>query len=217
MDTCVQPTASAAMDDGTRSIAHDKLALLRKLAYAVDSKEASGAKAKGKAKKSSKALKNQWNNIFTQCKLVVAFNPWNVEYPEIRVLYADNFFCEVFGYDESRFGTEIPFSLGNIFGKTTSESTIHEIENSILEFFTASFFINLYRSDGVPLSCHLSTRPLSFAKNAVIPHPRDHICVVTIRSASIVGNSQCNGIGLLGTGSLHKDTTLRTITGDTSS
>ena len=60
-------------------------------------------------------------------------------------------------------------------------------------------FINLYRDDGIPLSCHLSlvnlhTSPTSTLSNTCVNQER--ISIITIRSASSIGNANFCNIGI---------------------
>lgn len=88
------------------------------------------------------------------------------------------------------------------------------IEKAILSGQTAMEYVNLYRADGEVLSCHITVRctpasPSIFAGRKDTQqgggggpndgkHGDERWAILTVRSASVVGNANFVGIGLLG-------------------
>jgi hypothetical protein len=179
-------------------------------------------------------------------KIVVCLQPRNLENNEIVIHYAQEEFLHMFGYDES----SLPMKMSKLYGDATRRDIAFHIQNAILTRKSDLEYINLYRSDGMVMACHISlvsivpdpsmkqattsayahasavaaaslnsntssstsssyssqtsyssTSSSSTISNSLDPVPMrdERWAVMTIRSASAVGNSKFCGIGLLGT------------------
>ena len=151
--------------------------------------------------------KSSWPNIFAQSKAVVSISPVKSDSeacPGISINYCDADFLSTFGYDDCGSG----LLLSSMMGKASSMETLKKIESFLRLGRTATEYINLYRSDGItPLSCHLSLLPLKSHKapvstvNSASFSPGSGAIlwgVITIRSASCVGNARFSGLSFLG-------------------
>jgi hypothetical protein len=134
------------------------------------------------------------------------------------VKFSQDEFLNTFGYNRENFHD---FALSRLFGKSTSRIVVYRIMNCLLSGKATCEYINLYRSNGVGLSCHITMTILSnaekFSVNVNSNNNNNNSTfstsvetsnndtemvkwgVVTIRSASVVGNSKHSGIGILGT------------------
>lgn len=156
------------------------------------------------------AENHSWNDIFAQSKIVVSMEPRNVENSQIMIQHAQADFLQNFGYQSS----DLPMPLSALFGKATIRISIHRIQMAVLMKKSACEFVNLYKSNGIALSCHLSVISLTgcsspqsqsdLGEETVVERPF-RWAVLTIRSASVVGNSKFSGIGLLGTDRIAQD------------
>lgn len=77
------------------------------------------------------------------------------------------------------------------------------IEKAILSGQSAMEYVNLYRADGEVLSCHITVRCIpstSAARKEMQQRGNvdERWAILTVRSASVVGNANYVGIGLLG-------------------
>jgi hypothetical protein len=160
-----------------------------------------------KRKVYKKNNKSSWPNIFVQSKAVVSILPVKSDSHAcagINISYCDADFLSTFGYADCGSG----LLLSSMMGKASSMDTLRKIESLLRLGRTATEYINLYRSDGItPLSCHLSLLPLkshkvpvSAATSAASSPGSGSILwgVITIRSASCVGNARFSGLSFLG-------------------
>ena len=159
-----------------------------------------------------------WPDIFAHCKLVISMTDTLPDLlPElVRVMFADDAFMSTFGYEDCA-------SLGSfnrLMGDASSPATFILVRNFLRSGICGSCYMNLYRSNGVPLSCHLCVVPIrSYREEVSLPPKQDSStanssrsststtvvdksnellttwAVVTIRSASVVGNARLSGIG----------------------
>lgn len=122
------------------------------------------------------------------------------------IRYCDGDFLETFGYTSCGNGDGIFFD--NFIGKATSLNTVRKIENNLRDGKTLTEYMNVYRSDKLtPLSCHISLIPLkNDGENSYITsnnsnknnESKDIFGVITIRSASVVGNARLSALSFLG-------------------
>jgi hypothetical protein len=154
-----------------------------------------------------------WNNIFAQCKLIISLSPRDSK-PEIMVHHTQAEFRNNFGYDQST----LPFPLKTLFGKATIRYSTVKLQNALMGNKSTCEYMNLYKQNGTPLSCHVTLTTLTGRSVDIDPlttvMSTEKWGVVTIRSASVVGNSKFSGIGLLGVeglpdGALQADTSRR--------
>lgn len=155
-----------------------------------------------------KRLSRRWFNIFAQSKILITINPTNLESPEMVIENGDTNFMNIFRYNETDFEREIKLEFSDICGRATSEASIMKCQESIISSIPYCEYINLYRSDGIVLPCHVSIMPITNRPK----YKRDNdtqieilsgasttkYAIFTIRSASVVGNAQTLGIGELG-------------------
>lgn len=160
-----------------------------------------------KRKVYKKNNKSSWPDIFAQSKAVVSITPVKSDShpcPGINIRYCDADFLSTFGYADCDSG----LLLTSMMGKASSTETLRKIESFFRLGRTATEYINLYRSDGItPLSCHLSLLPLKSNKVPVSAVTSASSSpgsggilwgVITIRSASCVGNARFSGLSFLG-------------------
>ena len=156
-----------------------------------------------KTKVYKKNNKSSWVNIFVQCKAVVSIvkdESYGDTSSGMAIRFCDVDFLSTFECTSVENGS--PFT--DFMGKASSLDTLRLLENSLRGGRSCTEYINLYKSDGVtPLSCHVCLLPL-----------KSHLCddddssfqgdrnvlwgVITIRSASAVGNARFSGLSILG-------------------
>jgi hypothetical protein len=174
---------------------------------------------KVKVKVYKKTNQSSWPNIFAQSKAVVSLT--SMQEPSSMIIqYCDSDFLSTFGYTKCQ-----NLSFNDLMGKASSKDTMKKFETCLYSGKTATEYINLYRSDKLtPLSCHVSLLPLKNQKLNPDPSPNpsptsnpknskksissqnsysskksDAVWgVLTVRSASVVGNARISGISFLG-------------------
>jgi hypothetical protein len=90
--------------------------------------------------------------------------------------------------------------LASLCGKATTREFQLLVERALLNDQTLMEYVNLNRSDGAVLSCHIVIRPIRAGQGAVreVGHTDLRSATLTVRSASSVGNANYVGVGLLG-------------------
>ena len=90
-------------------------------------------------------------------------------------------------------------------GSCSTKDDMTQIHEAILSNAPTSIFINLCDKSGTTLSSHIHIQPL---KNRDGPRTSNSgvYAVITIRSASNIGNSIYNGRGILGTNPVRLET-----------
>ena len=155
---------------------------------------------KPKRKVYKKNNKGSWQNIFAQCKAVVSISrvkSVDSPLPGMMIHFCDSDFLSTFGYVDNETG--LPFS--NMMGRASSVDTLSKIENCLRSGRTCTEYINLYRSDcTTALSCHVSLLPLKSHEGCSTSSGSEHVVwgVLTVRSASAVGNARFSGFSFLG-------------------
>lgn len=142
---------------------------------------------KEKKSKEKKPVVQPWTDIFQPSKIVVSMNPRNFESPELVIRFAQSEFLTTVGYEEEDI-LGMPFEI--ILGQASIRLNTYKIQTAILMGKTASEYNNLYRRDGVMLSCHLTVQSLTGTSETNSSARREKWAVITIKSASIVGKSQ---------------------------
>jgi hypothetical protein len=155
-----------------------------------------------------------WVDIFATSKLVLSMNPRNITNPHVMIQHAQKEFLMNFGFTPEL----LPFPLHYIYGNSTERNKIIRLEQSLLTSRSFSEFINLHKSNGSSLSCHASLLALTNQNDTTSVVPQMMMMdmnyqsnqflkygVLTIRSASVVGNSKYSGIGLMGTERVSRD------------
>lgn len=167
--------------------------------------------SKPKRKVYKKNNKCSWTNIFAQSKAVISIS--NVrssdeQHSGIVINFCDADFLSTFGYADCAAGLH----LNGMMGKASSVETLRKLETFLRLGRTATEYMNLYRSDGItPLSCHVSLLPLKSHRECAISSSSSSLAssgmeaqnltlwgVITIRSASCVGNARFSGLSFLG-------------------
>lgn len=174
----------------------------------------------GQASSSSQEKDADWPNIFAECKLIVSMNRDTDN--GLQIIHADDTFRNTFGFDQTE---RIPFS--RMIGAASSPDARKKIDECVLRGRTAHAYINLYKRDDTPLSCHLSifairgTSQFSVAEVAEqgtgsgldcfnvdgsVSSPGDERwACITIRSAAVVGHAKLSAMGLLGADAVTED------------
>lgn len=159
-----------------------------------------------------------WHDIFAQCKLMVSIQTKNPENCELIIHFAQDNFFQNFGFSRD----QLPMPFHALCGKASIRYNTHRIQLAILTGKEANEYQNLYKRDGFPLSCHISTlsligtraTPLYLQSNEKqgIENPSMKWAMMTIRSASVVGNTIHSGIGILGVDGIPEDALQRATT-----
>lgn len=170
--------------------------------------------SKPKRKVYKKNNKSSWPNIFAQSKAVVSISDLkssDEKHSGIMINFCDSDFLSSFGYADCASG----LYLNSMMGKASSVETMRKLEKFLRLGRTATEYINLYRSDGItPLSCHISLLPLKSHRGCasieqssssgiadftgIESHNIALWGVITVRSASCVGNARFSGLSFLG-------------------
>jgi hypothetical protein len=154
-----------------------------------------------------------WTNIYSKVKLFVRVTPRDLRNSEVMICHANDDFFENFRFEKS---DGLPIPLKSLFGQGTSRLVLHKLHTALLTGKQASEFINLYRADNLPLACHIvlvsvtgnrAKETVTHSNSENIPNQavidaRNHekFAVLTIRSASVIGNAKSYGIGFFGPG-----------------
>lgn len=137
-------------------------------------------------------------------KLVVSLNPYCMEYHHPIIHFAQDDFYKMFGYTPA----DLPMNLEKLYGEGSQRDVIFHLQTALLSRKSELRYMNLYRKDGTPVACHITLVSIigdstDGSSPTVIDDPLynkdERWAVLTIRSASVVGNSKFCGIGLLGT------------------
>lgn len=139
-----------------------------------------------------------WHNILEVLRARLSFCPRDPHYSEVMIQDAAPAFVRAFGLSME---PPPPFSV--IFGKTTIREFQTQVERALLTGQTIMKYVNLHRADGAVLSCHVVIRPIPsgpVAQSLMLRrnHSDERFALLTIRSASAVGNANFVGVGLLG-------------------
>ena len=134
----------------------------------------------------------QKGSIFQSIKVImeVSLSPPTGP-PLIDICNAQNNFYDILGYDFDA----LPLSLENFISKANSEQDVFALVHAIQQGASHDSFLIVCDADGVDLACHVhvniggqfNNRSSKSSADASEIH-RDHFSVMTIRSASIVGN-----------------------------
>lgn len=150
--------------------------------------------------------RNSWpdNSIFATIKIMILLTKKELEYPEIKVIYAQYLFFSTFGYDPS----DLPISFSALLSDLNMRESVGFIERAVLMGTPNSEFINLQRKNGCVLSCYITLTcsdsvkyDVSESNTAACMHHDNssNNCinkygVITIRSASVIGNVKAIGM-----------------------
>jgi hypothetical protein len=129
-------------------------------------------------------IANSWVDIFAACTILATLSRDTLD---ISIRFSSASFRSTF-YK----GSTSPTVFRALFGKATNLATVKQLQDSFLNNSPVAEYINLYRDDGVPLSCHVTLQPLSKLSGNDFT---ENLAVLTFRSASSVGNVSFCGIG----------------------
>lgn len=130
------------------------------------------------------ALSDPWKDILVSCKALVSLCQDSLD---MKIRFASANFSDTFCIINTT-----PTFFRELFGKATNANTVKLLQDSFLRDSTAAEYINLYRDDGVPLSCHVALLPLT---KIYCCGKMEKLAILTLRSASSVGNMAFSGIG----------------------
>lgn len=137
-----------------------------------------------KVKEDKKVAVQPWMDIFQAGKIVVSMNPRNFENPELMIRHAQIEFLQTVGYSaEDVLG--MPFDI--VLGQASIRLNTYRMQNAILMGKSCCEYNNLYRRDGVMLSCHLTIQSITGSSSSDERSGREKWAVITVRSASVVG------------------------------
>ena len=133
----------------------------------------------------------------------------------LQIVHADETFRNTFGYEPPG---RTPFNC--MIGEASSQDAQKKIEECVLRGRTVHTYINLYKNDRTPMSCHLSIFAFRGAPASSIAEVTDQgtgsgldcfnvdgsvsapneerWCSITIRSAAVVGHAKVSAMGILG-------------------
>ena len=158
--------------------------------------------------------KDSWPDIFKKSKVVLRGNAFD-EISTILIECADANFTEMFGHS-----LDIQLRLNDLIGPATSLAKFDELKRAMDNGKSTCAYVNLYKSDGTALSCHVSFLSItgqntfaeenSFSHNKLKANARtgERYGVLTIRSAAVVGNARDFGIGFFGLSTISEDAKL---------
>lgn len=136
-------------------------------------------------KKRKNSAEDGWNEIRKQSKIVICSQPEG----QILVKHADDQFISNFGFETFFGGKDC---CGCDFSQLgASPAAFNTINDGLLTGSDLCLYVNLSKDNGVHISCHVTLVPISPATSTTTSWG-----VLTIRSASSVGNAQCFGFPL---------------------
>jgi hypothetical protein len=165
------------------------------------------AHAKG-CRPPDKAVRTEnWKDIFGMAKCLISFAPSDMENNDINIRKCSALSSYILGLpcapllsvpSDSEFGFN-PLKLSDLYGNATSRDIDLQLKLAMLKGETIMLFVNLYRiEDGRVLSCHTTLRCLPISAHLTHRKRTTYWAMLTIRSASSVGNANFIGVGLLG-------------------
>lgn len=147
-----------------------------------------------------------WADIYAKVKLFVCMEPRSLSNSGINIRHGNQDFFTNFDFQPS---DKINIPISRLFGPGTDRMSIHKLNMAILMGKQHYDFINLYKSDNsTALACHIMVICITGNQTRDSAAPRcmnaatrqEKFAVVTIRSASAVGNAKSYGIGYFGPG-----------------
>lgn len=134
-------------------------------------------------------------NIFCPMKIFMSVEPRGIEGQKIKILYAQNSFYAQFGLTPAN----MSILFNDLVSDAHSRQDLSVLERNIMTGTAGTEFINLrVRNNDHPLPCHLSfgaggvARALTSSGEEIV----NRFLVMTIRSASVVGNASVIGMML---------------------
>lgn len=142
--------------------------------------------------KSNKCWEN--GSIFKSVKIIleVSLTPLSGP-PVIDISFAQDTFWSGFGFPEHA----LPMSLEVLISESNVENDVANLTQAILSGSSYNTFITLRDANGVDLACNVQVMTARKSDNRASPSStdlggisRDHFTTMTIRSASIIGNTR---------------------------
>ena len=122
--------------------------------------------------------------ILNSLKILLITNPRDPNRREIQVRYAQTKFFDAFGYSPA----DLPMPLSALYSNAQERKTVISLENAIRAGKPKSHFINLCDKTNKIISCFISVSGGVCGRRQINPSAGDMYTVLTIRSASIIGN-----------------------------
>lgn len=154
-----------------------------------------------------------WVDIHAKVKLFVCMAPRNLSNSDVMIRHANEDFFVNFGFEKD---STLPMPLKSLFGHGTNRLVLHKLHMALLTGKQVYEFINLYRADNRPLACHVVLVSITGNRNKVssisssssssssapdlVSQSQEKYGILTIRSASVIGNAKSYGIGFFGPG-----------------
>ena len=118
----------------------------------------------------------------------------------IMIHYFDDSFATTFGFEYLEEDQSLPFHF--LVKSATRKEKLTALKQSLLMGHPTTEFVNLYRKNGIAISCHVTLQPLTrtyTGDRGYVESTESHVpiswALMIIRSASVVGNAGCFGIG----------------------
>ena len=130
---------------------------------------------------------------------MVEMSPRSFQFPHLVIRFADPAFFALFNYEPANF----PLQFEELLADGNLRHTTHSIERAIVKGRTCTYYTNLKQKNGAVLSCHITIISICpsnrLSSRETFNSPASKIAQVTIRSASVIGNTKQLGLGVLGT------------------
>eukprot|EP01041_Mallomonas_annulata_P001001 gene1001-1968_t len=146
------------------------------------------------------APNSPWTNILSAAKVIVTMESSS---QDLVLRHVSSHFTDNFQFSSEDISNHC---IEALVGPGTSRITINKLKAAMKTGSPVAEYINLYRKDGVPLSCFVALQVLQQSLENIQNIGFGHIAaILTIRSASAIGNSKFCGIGLLNTDGISQE------------
>lgn len=160
---------------------------------------------KANAAKEKAVKPRSWTSILDICRARISFSPRDLEFNQVRIRNMSPNFAATFGLDTELWNSDEEGyrPMSTLFGKSTYREFPFIVESTLLAGQSVMEYVNFYRSDGEVLSCHVTIRSVPSGDEArqeiqARQKSDERWAVMTVRSASALGNANFIGVGLLG-------------------
>lgn len=127
-----------------------------------------------------------WHNVFANAAIFIAVRPCDMHRDAFTVLFAhDHFLFNFQIHPMAVMRGAVP--LHSLYGNCTDARVVLQLEMALTQGKPFDGFINLHRSDGFPLSCHVQIRCEGLGYR---PGAKEWVATMTVSSASQYANSQ---------------------------
>lgn len=157
------------------------------------------------AVKDKAAKPRSWANILDICRARISFSPRDLDFNQVKIRNMSPNFAATFGLDAELLNSDEEGyrPMSTLFGKSTYREFPFIVESTLLAGQSTMEYVNFYRSDGEVLSCHVTIRSVPSGDEARQEMQErqksdERWAVMTVRSASSLGNANFIGVGLLG-------------------